>query len=194
MKIESIEFVRSVVTVADVPQQNLPVLAFAGRSNVGKSTWINTLAGRDMARISRTPGKTRCLNYFLVNRSCFWVDLPGYGYAKVSQRERREWKSLVEDWFSLEHAAILVLLIVDMSIPIQASDRQMAEWLAYYRLPFVILANKADRLRSSERTSALEAIRSSKAFAPAENVLAVSGKKKEGHHLIREILRERGLT
>lgn len=193
MRIESIEFVRSVYTVADVPPQRLPVLAFAGRSNVGKSTWINTLAGRDMARISRTPGKTQCLNYFLVNRSCFWVDLPGYGYARVSQRERRAWKSLVEDWFGLEHSAILVLLIVDMSIPIQASDRQMAGWLAHYRLPFVVLANKVDRLKHSERGATLAAVRASDALGSAEDVLPVSGKKKEGHHLIREILRERGL-
>lgn len=191
--IESIEFVRSVYSVDEVPGGRFPVLAFAGRSNVGKSTWINALARRDVARVSRTPGKTQCLNYFLVNQRKYWVDLPGYGYARVSRSRRHSWKGLIEEWFHRKVDELLVLMIVDSSIPIQSSDTAMAEWFVHAQIPFAILANKSDRLRSSERTRIVETFRSCREFSHAIAVEAVSARKKEGRHLVLEILKERGL-
>jgi len=151
MKLTSAEYIVSAVEPSQFPTDRLPELAFAGRSNVGKSSLLNCLVGRDIARASRTPGKTRAINFFLINREFYFVDLPGYGYARVSKQMRQSWQQLMEGYIGNRPNLRAVVVIIDARreiIPPQ--DLQMVDYLHSVRVPCIPALTKADKLSRSE--------------------------------------------
>ena len=150
MKVRFAEFVTSVGRPDQIPQDGLPEIAFAGRSNVGKSSLLNCLLNRKaLAKTSRTPGKTRTLNYYIVNRELYLVDLPGYGYARRSHSEREQWAKLVNAYIQDRTPLKGIVQLVDARHDPTADDLEMLEWLNQSRKPFLVVATKADLLSGS---------------------------------------------
>jgi len=150
MKVTSVEFVKSVVSLHDRPGQRLKEVAFAGRSNVGKSSLVNCLLNRKkMAKTSSTPGKTRQLNYFRINHIFYFVDLPGYGYAKVSVVERKRWQVLIEQYITDNQSLCGVISIIDGRIGPTKLDIQLLQWLNQEDVKSVVIATKVDKLSRS---------------------------------------------
>lgn len=146
------DFVISAVSEDDFPHEGIPEVVFAGRSNVGKSSLINRLAGsQKLARISSTPGKTRSINFYRLDRSFFFVDLPGYGYAKAGKSEIREWKRLIERYFHTRPGIVLAIQIVDSRMPPTDSDIQLADWLGRLKIPYMLVAAKSDKLSNNQQ-------------------------------------------
>lgn len=134
------------------PAPSLPEIAFAGRSNVGKSSLLNMLVGaRQLARVSSTPGKTQQINFFAIDERMRFVDLPGYGYAKASQGQRRDWGRLITDYFESERPLAMVLQLIDSRLPIQDSDARVMKWLIEQGLPLQVALTKIDKLKQGER-------------------------------------------
>jgi GTP-binding protein len=184
MKIEKIEFLCSAKSSTDYPREYFPEIAFIGRSNVGKSSLINKLLERkEIAKISSTPGKTRALNFFRINGKFHFVDFPGYGYAKVSKKERMAWKVLIEEYLTQRDVLRLVILLRDVSIPDSPYDEQMKEWLIHFAIPFVEVYTKVDKLKSSERSKRLKNMR-----IDDESVILVSSKTGEGMMTLKKRL------
>lgn len=147
MKIKSSEFIISAAGDRQFPEDGLPEVALAGRSNVGKSSLINRmLERRNLARTSSQPGKTQTLNYYKVNGSLYFVDFPGYGYARVSRTQREAWGKLAERYLRGREPLKLVLQLVDLRHPPSADDRNMFEWLSHYGIPMCVVATKADKI------------------------------------------------
>ncbi|MCB9235094.1 MAG: YihA family ribosome biogenesis GTP-binding protein [Bacteroidia bacterium] len=154
MEIKTVKFLTSGVKLSDLPKDNLPEYAFVGRSNVGKSSLINKLVNRQgLARTSSTPGKTQTLNYFVVNESWYLVDLPGYGYAKVSKKLRGTFSKMIEEYIKYRKNLITVFVLVDSRHKPQESDMDFFEFLGKHEIPFVIVFTKTDKLNQSERNS-----------------------------------------
>jgi GTP-binding protein len=149
-KIKSAHYFKSFVHAGAIPENNYPQIAFAGRSNVGKSSLLNTLANkRNLAKISSTPGKTRLLNFFLINDKIYFVDLPGYGYAKTSKSTQRSWKGLIEGYLESSNNLKGVVQIIDIRHPAFESDLQLLEWLDFYHKESLVVLTKADKLSRS---------------------------------------------
>jgi len=147
MKIVSAHYVKSIAKVEQIPSKGLPEIAFAGRSNVGKSSLINCMLNRKkLALTSSSPGKTRYINFFEINETFYFVDLPGYGYAKVSQAERNSWKRLIESYLTNSVNLRCVIQIIDSRIGPTDLDLTMIEWLTYIERPLLIVATKIDKL------------------------------------------------
>jgi GTP-binding protein len=160
LKVTSSEYITSVVSLDKLPQAGFPEIAFAGRSNVGKSSLINSLLGRRrLAKTSSTPGKTRMLNFFLVNKNLFFVDLPGYGYAKVPKNLRDRWNILVEPYFRQREILLGVIHLVDCRREPTGSDQQLDEWLDFYQVPTLVVLTKADKLSKLKTRAALDVAR-----------------------------------
>ena len=156
---QNAEFLISAASVGGLPPAGLPEIAFSGKSNVGKSSVINCLLRRkNFARVGEKPGKTVQINYFLIDRKCYFVDLPGYGFAKVSRQEKDRWSKLMEDYFALKRMSI-GLLIVDYRHPPTNNDITMAGWYQESGCPFAVVANKMDKLNKSELQPNLDCIR-----------------------------------
>ena len=152
--IKQAEFVTSVGAGSAYPPPERAEIAIVGKSNVGKSSLINHLCGnKKLAKTSQTPGKTRLINFFLLNRDFYLVDLPGYGFARASKTEQAVWGSLMEQYLSSGRVQHLFLLIDIRHAP-TAEDRQMFEWVLYYGLPFTLIATKADKIAKSKRRQA----------------------------------------
>lgn len=146
MNVKTADFIKSVASLDQLPKDELPQIAFIGRSNVGKSSLLNALLGRKrLALTSSTPGKTRLINFFLVNRSFYFVDLPGYGFSKAPPFVVQAWKNLIEGYLCRARLRLVVLLI-DCRRGLMDSDLQMIEWLQYHRKAFVVVMTKADKL------------------------------------------------
>lgn len=153
------QFVGSVAKLWQLPKTRLPEIAFSGRSNVGKSSLINSLLNRKkLAKTSSTPGKTRMLNYFSINDVFYMVDLPGYGYAKVSHKERHAWKRLLESYLSKNDYIKGVIQIIDSRRGITKLDEEMLNWLSFLELPTLVVATKVDKLPKSKARHLLQAI------------------------------------
>jgi len=147
MKVTSSEMIISAVRPEQYPATSLPEFALAGRSNVGKSSFINKMLNRKgLARISSKPGKTQTLNFYLINDMLYFVDVPGYGYAKVSKREREAWGQMIETYLTAREQLKAVVLIVDLRHPPTADDRMMYDFLKHYGIPCIIIATKADKV------------------------------------------------
>ena len=160
MRIHSAEFLLSASTKREFPAETLPEIAFAGRSNVGKSTLINSLLNRKkLVKTSATPGKTQLINFFKVNDKFYFVDLPGYGYAKVPESVRRKWQNLVEAYLSERKTLRNVVLIIDSRHNPTTQDRQLLEWLKYFQLPSLIVASKIDKLKRGQVKNHLQEIK-----------------------------------
>lgn len=151
MKIKQSEFVISAVGPSQYPEDGIPEVALAGRSNVGKSSLINKmLLRRNLARTSQQPGKTQTLNYYKINGELYFVDFPGYGYAKVSKSEREAWGKMIERYLRAREPMKLVLQLVDLRHPPSAEDQRMYEWLSHYEIPMTVVATKADKVSRSQ--------------------------------------------
>lgn len=159
MNLNNIEFLISAASPKDFPSREIREIAFAGKSNVGKSSVINrVLQRKNFARVGEKPGKTIHVNYFVVDKKCYFVDLPGYGYAKVSQKEKDRWAKLMEDYFAANRID-LGILIVDARHAPTNNDITMAQWFYATGCPMVVVANKLDKLKKSEIEPNLRTIR-----------------------------------
>jgi len=146
-----VEFVGSYISESQCPPSKLPEYAFIGRSNVGKSSLINMLCQRkNMARVSNTPGKTQLINYFDVNKVWYLVDLPGYGYAKVSKKQRAKFEQMIQRYLSAREALQCTFVLLDSRHPLQQIDQEFINWMGESALPFVIVFTKTDKLKTKE--------------------------------------------
>ncbi len=189
MKVNSTEFIRSAHQEKDFLCDGKPEIAFVGRSNVGKSSLLNRLLGRKaLARISSTPGRTRAINYFLINSRVLFVDLPGFGYARASKRERAAWGRLIESYFERPAERIHVLQLIDAKVGATPLDVQAFEYLTSTGRVPTLVATKADRIARGKRRSALAGIRRTLACGDAVKLIAFSARTGEGaRDLWREI-------
>jgi len=176
------EFIKSCTDLKQAPKPPLPEIAFVGRSNVGKSSLINSLLNhKGLAQTSATPGKTRLLNYFRIGeRTCYFVDLPGYGYAKVSRSLQEEWAGFLEDYLADSLRLELVILIADSRRGLTELDMQMVEALNTYRRRFMVLATKIDKLNRQERDQSMLKLRGPALSLGADAVLPYSSSSHEG--------------
>ena len=163
-----------------LPENEWPEVAFAGKSNVGKSSLINGLLNRkSLARTSSQPGKTQTINYYNINDEIYFVDLPGYGYARVSHAEKARWARLMEDYFA-DGQITVGLLIVDARHKPTADDQTMAQWFHETGCPFIVVANKLDKLKKSEIEGNLQRIRETLELAENEKLIPFSAEKGTG--------------
>ena len=182
MKIKKAEFIVSAVGKKQYPPADIPEIAFAGRSNVGKSSLINLLTGRkSLAKVSSNPGKTRTINFFDINNGEFRVvDLPGYGFAKTSKSVQEDWGPMMENYLSKRENLVRVIQLVDCRIPPTAKDIQMYEWLRYYDLAGTIVATKADKLSRNEMNRSISVIKKTLDLGPEDKIFPVSALKRTG--------------
>ncbi len=181
MRIESGRFLRSAVRKSDLVEDALPQIAFVGRSNVGKSSLLNRLLGRrSLARTSSTPGRTRAINYFLINESFYFVDLPGYGYAKVGKKMRREWALLMEAYFDTAPAATTVVQLVDAKVGATPLDVDSATYFADIGMPTTVVATKIDKVPRSRQARQLKSIRQTLGLAPEADLIGFSATRGIG--------------
>lgn len=181
MNLQNVEFLLSVADVAKVPQDGLPQIVFAGKSNVGKSSVINrVLRRKNFARVGAQPGKTTHINFFLIDRQAYFVDLPGYGYAKVSKAEKDRWGRLMEAYFAHPEWITLGILIVDARHKPTANDITMAQCFQGAGRPYVVVANKLDKLKKSEIEPNLACIRQTLHLAQTVPVIPFSAEKGTG--------------
>lgn len=159
MEIATAEFKGSFPNFAQCPKEEWPEFAFIGRSNVGKSSLINMLCGKkELAHTSQKPGKTQLLNYYLINQQWFIVDLPGYGYAKISQAKRKEWRKMIQDYLVLRPTLCCAFVLVDSNISPQTKDIEFINWLGEMHIPFVLVYTKTDRLKPQEIEENIQAM------------------------------------
>ena len=184
MKITSAEFVKSAFERSHWTTDRLPEIAFLGRSNVGKSSLINSLLGRRaLARTSNTPGRTQSINFFLINGEFYFVDLPGYGYAKVSKSMRSDWGQMAEEYLSHRESLALCIQLVDSRHAPTSLDKQLNEWLVFNDKPHIIAATKADKLSSNKLRKSLSIIEDE---LPESTVIAYSSVTGKGHDFLWE--------
>ena len=189
LNLQRAEFVRSAVKSGDFPRDGLPQVVFSGRSNVGKSSVINRLLNRkNFARVGAAPGKTTHINYFLIDERLYLVDLPGYGYAKVSQAERERWGRLIESWFADTSLMTLGAMIVDARHKPTADDCTMAQWYRDAGCPFVVVANKLDKLKKREIESNLLTIRETLELDDSVKLIPFSAEKGEGKQELLDLI------
>ena len=189
MNLQHVEFVKSAVKPADFLRDGRPNIVFSGKSNVGKSSVINRVLNRkNFARVGAQPGKTVHINYFLVDGTAYFTDLPGYGYAKVSKAERDRWGQLMEQFFAERDLITLGVMIVDGRHKPTANDVTMAEWFLGAGRPMVVAANKIDKLRRSEIAPNMALIRETLALPDTVRVIPFSAEKGDGRaELLAEI-------
>jgi GTP-binding protein len=189
MNFQKVEFLISAAAPKDFPKTRLPEIAFAGKSNVGKSSVINrVLQRKNFARVGEKPGKTIHVNYFTVDSKCYIVDLPGYGFAKVSAQEKARWGKLMEDYFAANRINLGVM-IVDYRHPPTNNDITMAQWFIQSGCPFVVVANKMDKLKKSELEPNLKCIREDLELPEDVPVIPFSAEKGNGREeLVKYIL------
>ena len=190
MNIHNVEFIKSAAASKDLIGDGLPQIVFAGKSNVGKSSVINNLLGRrNLARVSSSPGKTIHINYFLIDGSAYFVDLPGYGYAKVSKSERDRWAGLMEVFFSGSGHISLGIMIVDARHKPTGDDMTMARWFKESHCAFAVVANKIDKVKPGEREGSISVIRDTLVLAPQTRILPYSASTGAGREaLLEEII------
>ena len=181
VNLQKAEFVLSAVSPKHFIQDGLPQVAFAGRSNVGKSSVINRLLGRkNFARVGAAPGKTIHVNYFSIDKAFYLVDLPGYGYAKVSKAERDRWGRLMEDYFARPGLLTLGVMIVDARHKPTADDCTMFRWFRDTGCPLIVVANKLDKLKKSEAAPNLQTIRDTLGLGEKDCLIPFSAEKGTG--------------
>ena len=189
MNLHNVEFVRSAASLKDCPHDRLPQIAFAGRSNVGKSSVINRLLQRkNFARVGEAPGKTTHINYFLVDQVLYLVDLPGYGFAKVPKAEKERWAKLIESYFADPDLITLGVLIVDARHKPTENDVTMARWFQQTVRPYAVVANKLDKLKKTQIEPSLALIRETLALGDDVPLIPFSAEKGEGREALLALI------
>ena len=185
MNIHNAEFIKSAAASQGLIRDGLPQIVFSGKSNVGKSSVINILLNhRNLARVSSSPGKTIHINYFLIDKTTYFVDLPGYGYAKVAKKERDRWSVLMEVFFSVATHISLGIMIVDARHKPTGDDITMAHWFETTQCPLVIIANKIDKVKKSEIDTNLSLIRETLGISEEKKIIPFSALKGTGRELL----------
>lgn len=185
IKIKKSELETVAVKPSQYPPVGLPEIAFAGRSNVGKSSLLNLLTGRKaLARVSGSPGKTRTINFYKVNDEFRIVDLPGYGYAKISKSVSENWGEMMEAYLSSREGLKKVIQLVDVRHAPSAQDVQMYEYLKYYGLDGIVVATKADKVSRNELQKCISVIRKTLDLSPEDKVIPISSLKRSGHDVL----------
>ncbi len=170
-----------------LPDNTLPEIAFAGKSNVGKSSLINALMNRkSYARISATPGKTQTINFYNINEELYLVDLPGYGYAKVSEKEKEQWGKLIERYLHGSKQLKVVFLLIDIRHDPSANDKMMYDWIVYQGFEPVIIATKLDKLKRSQIQKQIKAVKNGLQLLPGTKIIPFSSVTKQGRDEIWE--------
>lgn len=181
MKIRSAEITMSAVSKKQYPAEGIPEIALAGRSNVGKSSVINGLLNRkNFARTSSTPGKTRTINFYLINNEFYFVDLPGYGYARVSKSEKEKWGGIMERYLEDRDELCAILLLVDIRHNPTADDKMMYDWIKHFGYKCIVVATKADKISRGKYQKHVSAIRKTLQMDKDEKVVVTSSSKKIG--------------
>lgn len=181
MKIRSSEITMSAVNKSQYPPEGIPEIALVGRSNVGKSSIVNTLLNRrNFARTSQTPGKTRTINFYLINEEFYFVDLPGYGYARVAKSEKQKWGGIMERYLSDRDVLCAIFLLVDIRHEPTEDDKLMYEWVKHFGYNCVVIATKSDKISRGQYQKHISAIRRKLQMAADEKVIPVSSLKKTG--------------
>lgn len=185
MNLQRTEFIKSAVSPSDFIRDGLPQIVFSGKSNVGKSSVINKILTRkNFARVGSSPGKTVHINYFLIDETAYFVDLPGYGYAKVSKTERDRWGRLMENYFSEPDLITLGVQIVDSRHKPTADDIVMTNWFKASNCPMIIVANKVDKLKKAEIDKNLEVIRNTLILHEHTPIIPFSAEKGTNRDLL----------
>ncbi len=181
MQVNSAEIVMSAVSAEQYPNNNLPEIALAGRSNVGKSSFINQMINRKgLARTSSKPGKTRTINFYLINDAFYFVDVPGYGFAKVSAEERNKWAEMMEEYFETRMSLKLAILVVDARHKPTKEDIQMFDYLKYNELDVLIIATKVDKLKKNEKNKRKNEYQSYFNMREEDRIVFFSSETSEG--------------
>ncbi len=192
----SVTFLKSAVSFEDLPVDKGIEIAFVGRSNVGKSSVLNVLTGKDIAKVSNTPGRTQAINIFKLSENARLIDLPGYGYAKVPKAMREHWGSLMDEYFSARVSLKGILLIMDIRHPFKNDDILLLEWAKAAKLPVHILLNKADKFKQQELQSMIKTITTQYAsfLNPPFSYQLFSAIKKTGLSELQNILKTWGMV
>lgn len=185
MQINKSELEAVAVKPMQYPEPSVPEIAFAGRSNVGKSSLLNLLTRRkNLARVSGSPGKTRTINFYRINDEFRIVDLPGYGYARVSKSESEKWGAMMESYLENREGLLKVIQLVDIRHNPSAQDVQMYDYLKYFNLDGIVVATKADKVSSNQRSKNILEIRKTLGMSKADKIIPVSALKKSGHEVL----------
>ncbi len=189
MEIKQSEFITSAVSPNQYPKDERMEFAFVGRSNVGKSSIINSLTNRKgLAKVSSTPGKTRLINFFLINNTFYLVDLPGYGYAKVSKTERESWGKIIEPYLFKRAQLKRIVLLVDSRHKPSNDDILMYKWIKHYGYEVIVVATKKDKLKKSEIPKSEKLIRDTLELSKDEKIMFFSSLSKEGKEELLDVL------
>lgn len=189
LNLHNAEFIKSAADPSGFIRDGLPVIAFAGRSNAGKSSTINALLNRkSLARVSETPGKTSFVNYYQIDKKLYLADLPGFGFAKTSKAQKAAWGALMDAFFADRENLYLCVLIVDSRHKPTADDIQMSNYLAYAGIPYIVAANKVDKLKKSAIEPQMQLIRETLDLDDADNLIYYSARTKSGIESFRDML------
>lgn len=189
--IQHAEIEISAVSPQQYPEKDLPEIALAGRSNVGKSSFINTLVNRKkLARTSGKPGKTRTINFFNIEEELFFVDVPGYGYAKVSKTEQAKWGKMMEEYFSSREELVLTILLVDLRHKPTQQDCQMYDFLKHYGLPVLVVATKADKVKKAKQNKHISQVSNTLELESEDSLLLFSSVTKHGKQEVWDTILE----
>ena len=189
MIIKEAELEAVAVKASQYPADDTPEIAFAGRSNVGKSSLLNLLTNRkSLARVSGSPGKTRTINFYRVNKQFRIVDLPGYGYAKVSKSMSKDWGPMMEEYFQKRQGIKKVIQLVDIRHAPSAQDVQMYEYLRHYGFDGIVVATKADKVSRNEMQKCISVIRKTLQLNPEDIVIPISSLKRSGHDKLLDVM------
>ncbi len=191
MKINNVEFVTSAVRRSQYPEGNTPEFLLVGRSNVGKSSFINTLMNRkNLARTSSIPGKTQTLNFYLINDTFYFVDVPGYGFARVSQKLKNKFGEMIEDYLKERENLKMVFMIIDARHKPTEDDILMYNYLNYYNIPVTIIATKSDKISKNNYDKNIKLIRDTLNLTEDTKIILFSSLKKTGKSETYEIIEE----
>jgi GTP-binding protein len=188
MNFHNVHFLKSVAQIDQKPRPSMPEIAVIGRSNVGKSSLINTIFNRkNVAKVSSTPGKTRLINYFSIDNRLYFVDLPGYGYAKLAKQRRGEWQTVIESYLKNNPDLKIVLLLIDSRHDIMDSDKIMIDWLNHYKIPYILILTKSDKISNNRYHTMRNNLRKK---YPDQVILRFSSKNRNGKDDILKILEQ----
>lgn len=189
MKIRSCEFMISAVSPKQYPEDEIPEIALAGRSNVGKSSLINMLLNRKkLARTSSTPGKTQTINFYKINNEFHFVDLPGYGYARVSKSSKEEWGKIIETYLTTRDKLVEVVQLIDIRHKPTQQDIQMYNWIRHFGFKGIVVATKLDKIKRSQRQKHISEIRKALDMSKDDILIPVSSMNREGKEILWETI------